>query len=570
MIPLLSVIVATLAIGTVATFLSGARARWVALATTVVFLVEVGLLFLAYPGWPGYNNALVPGFADGESYSWISLAWMHINYTVGVDGISLVLILLTAILQLATVVYSWEETKRPAAYFGLVLLTCLGCFGVFIALDVLLFFLFWEAVLVPMFFLIGYWGGPQRRVVRLLRDLRVRTRALGGRAVVPVPRAVLRVRREVPDRSVPHVASGRARRGPDGRIGPARGTPPEAGRLRADPLGGRAPSERPPHRPAGPLRRRVRVDHLGLGPLALAARHEAPGRVLLDQPHGDRAARDRPRFLARTARRGPPHVRPRDRERPSVHGVGQRAPYVRDAGYPGDWGNHPNNADPLDADHGRVARVAGPAGADQLPGGVRGAARDVERSRLLGVRAARDPGGHRRILHLDDAADAVRAGARGAVDRARRAVERGRRDGDPGRPDRTVRDPARPARERDHELADPRVPGDVGRWTSRRSPDRSSPRSSCSRACCSSSCSTFSACDGSRSPAPWGSPRPRSRFCSWSPTSASPRSRSSRASPPARSTRSRRAERRSTRSRRSGSSSRGSSCSPRSWSRSPR
>src|SRR5271157_5002218 len=167
MIPLLSVIVATLAIGTVATFLSGARARWVALATTVVFLVEVGLLFLAYPGWPGYNNALVPGFADGESYSWISLAWMHINYTVGVDGISLVLILFTAILQLATVVYSWEETKRPAAYFGLVLLTCLGCFGVFIALDVLLFFLFWEAVLVPMFFLIGYWGGPQRRYAAL-------------------------------------------------------------------------------------------------------------------------------------------------------------------------------------------------------------------------------------------------------------------------------------------------------------------------------------------------------------------------------------------------------------------
>ncbi|HEY1198408.1 MAG TPA: proton-conducting transporter membrane subunit, partial [Thermoplasmata archaeon] len=167
MIPLLSVIVATLAIGTVLTFLAGARARWVALATTVAFLAEVGFLFLAYPGWPGYNSALVPGFADGESYSWISLAWMHVNYTVGVDGISLVLILLTAVLQLATVVYSWEETKRPAAYFGLVLLTCLGCFGVFIALDVLLFFLFWEAVLVPMFFLVGYWGGPQRRYAAL-------------------------------------------------------------------------------------------------------------------------------------------------------------------------------------------------------------------------------------------------------------------------------------------------------------------------------------------------------------------------------------------------------------------
>ena len=166
-LPLISLILATLALGTVLTFLAGARARWVALATSVVFLVEVGFLFLGYPGWPGYNSALVPGFADSESYSWISIAWMHVNYTVGVDGISLVLILLTAILQIATIVYSWEEQKRPAAYFGLVLLTCFGCFGVFVALDVLLFFLFWEAVLVPMFFLIGFWGGPQRRYAAL-------------------------------------------------------------------------------------------------------------------------------------------------------------------------------------------------------------------------------------------------------------------------------------------------------------------------------------------------------------------------------------------------------------------
>jgi NADH-quinone oxidoreductase subunit M len=167
MIPLLSTIVVTLAVGTAATFFAGTRARWVALATSLAFLAEVGLLFLTYSGWPGYNSALVPGFANSETYSWISLSWLHINYTVGVDGISLVLILLTAILQIATVLYSWEETKRPAAYFGLVLLTCLGCFGVFVALDILLFFLFWEAVLVPMFFLIGYWGGPNRRYAAL-------------------------------------------------------------------------------------------------------------------------------------------------------------------------------------------------------------------------------------------------------------------------------------------------------------------------------------------------------------------------------------------------------------------
>ncbi len=167
MLPLLSLVLVTLLVGTVATFLAGNRARWVALGTSVVFVAEVALLFLSYSGWPGYSSSLVPGFAESESYAWIQLYWLHINYTVGVDGISLVLILLTAILQVATVIYSWAEKRRPAAYFGLVLLTCLGSFGVFVALDILLFFLFWEAVLVPMFFLIGYWGGPRRRYAAL-------------------------------------------------------------------------------------------------------------------------------------------------------------------------------------------------------------------------------------------------------------------------------------------------------------------------------------------------------------------------------------------------------------------
>jgi len=168
MLPLISLILATLAAGTVATLAAGARARWVALGTSALFLAEVALLFANYTGWPGYAGApLVPGFAEQESHAWIHLSWLQVNYTVGVDGISLVLILLTAVLQLATVVYSWAEAKRPAAYFGLVLLTCLGSFGVFVALDVLLFFLFWEAVLVPMFFLIGYWGGPRRRYAAL-------------------------------------------------------------------------------------------------------------------------------------------------------------------------------------------------------------------------------------------------------------------------------------------------------------------------------------------------------------------------------------------------------------------
>jgi NADH-quinone oxidoreductase subunit M len=166
--PVLSIILLTLLGGTVLTFLSGKEARWTALGTSVVFLLETFYLVDSYTAWPGRSGVLaVPQYAYGETYSWISVPWLHINYAVGIDGISLVLILLTAFLQIATVVYCWNEPKKPAAWFGLVMLTCLGCFGVFIALDVLLFFLFWEAVLVPMFFMIGYWGGPRRRYAAL-------------------------------------------------------------------------------------------------------------------------------------------------------------------------------------------------------------------------------------------------------------------------------------------------------------------------------------------------------------------------------------------------------------------
>ena len=165
-IPWLSITLGTLVVGTLLTFAAGRAARWVALITSIAFLGEaLGLL----AGYTSYGGILSggPTYAYGESYPWISVSWLHINYTVGVDGISLVLVLLTAILQIATVVYTWSEERQPAAWFGLVLLTCLGSFGVFVALDILLFFLFWEAVLIPMFFMIGFWGGPRRRYAAL-------------------------------------------------------------------------------------------------------------------------------------------------------------------------------------------------------------------------------------------------------------------------------------------------------------------------------------------------------------------------------------------------------------------
>ncbi len=167
MVGLISLTLITLLVGTVLTFLAGERSRWVALGTSAVFLLEVGALFHGFTWLSTPGAVAAPTFSYAETVPWIHLDWLSIDYAVGVDGISLVLILLTAFLQIATVLYSWGETKRPAAYFGLVLLTGLGSVGVFVSLDVLLFFLFWEAVLIPMFFLIGFWGGPRRRYAAL-------------------------------------------------------------------------------------------------------------------------------------------------------------------------------------------------------------------------------------------------------------------------------------------------------------------------------------------------------------------------------------------------------------------
>lgn len=165
-LPIISITLATLLAGTIATFASGRYARYVALGVSAVFLAEIGWMFLGF-SWAGFTSGGTPQFWLSESYSWISLSWLQINYTVGLDGLSLVLVLLTGVLMIATVLYSWKEERRPSMYFGLLLLTCLGCFGVFVSLDILLFFLFWEAVLVPMFFIIGYWGGPNRRYASL-------------------------------------------------------------------------------------------------------------------------------------------------------------------------------------------------------------------------------------------------------------------------------------------------------------------------------------------------------------------------------------------------------------------
>ena len=95
----------------------------------------------------------------------VNIPWIeHFNiwYYVGVDGLSMPMVLLTALLSFICIISSWNIDKRPLGYFSLFLLLDAGMMGVFLSMDFFLFYIFWEVMLLPMYFLIGMWGGPQR------------------------------------------------------------------------------------------------------------------------------------------------------------------------------------------------------------------------------------------------------------------------------------------------------------------------------------------------------------------------------------------------------------------------
>ena len=95
-----------------------------------------------------------------ESFDWIP--FLGVKYTVAADGISMPLILLTAIVVPLTIIYSWGESKKPNQFYGLMLMTYAGVMGVFTSLDFFLFYIFWELSIIPMFFMINIWGGPKK------------------------------------------------------------------------------------------------------------------------------------------------------------------------------------------------------------------------------------------------------------------------------------------------------------------------------------------------------------------------------------------------------------------------
>ena len=127
--------------------------RWIALVTTVATFA-VSLLLLRGVGWG-------PEFRFEENVSWIGA--IGARYHLGVDGISLWLVLLTTLLMPIAILSSWTAIhKRQLTYYIFLLILEAAMIGVFVSLDLLLFYLFFEASLVPMFFLIGIWGGDRR------------------------------------------------------------------------------------------------------------------------------------------------------------------------------------------------------------------------------------------------------------------------------------------------------------------------------------------------------------------------------------------------------------------------
>lgn len=130
--------------------------RWTALvASLATFGISLWVLSMF--------NAANPGLQLGEPHPWITVAGWNIEYYLGVDGLSILLLLLTTFLSPIAILSTWTAVEERVKDFMIFfLLLEVGMTGVFLAQDLFLFYVFWEFTLVPMYFLIGIWGGPRR------------------------------------------------------------------------------------------------------------------------------------------------------------------------------------------------------------------------------------------------------------------------------------------------------------------------------------------------------------------------------------------------------------------------
>lgn len=129
--------------------------RWATLVTTFITFVQTIILYCNF-------DIEVAGLQEQFSISFPWIEQFNIFYTLGVDGISAPMIILTGLIFFISILSSWTVTKQVRSYFALILMLQSAVFGVFLALDFFLFYVYWEVMLLPMFFLIGIWGGENR------------------------------------------------------------------------------------------------------------------------------------------------------------------------------------------------------------------------------------------------------------------------------------------------------------------------------------------------------------------------------------------------------------------------
>ncbi len=155
--PLLTVLIFLPSLGGLAMLLMRGRPRWYKTTATVTAAAAFALSLLMVVRFDRYTAEM----QFVEKVPWIER--LGIYYHLGVDGISVLLILLTTLLTLIVMPASWNYVKeRELQFFTMFLFLETGILGVFCARDLLLFYIFWEVMLIPMYFIIGIWGGPRR------------------------------------------------------------------------------------------------------------------------------------------------------------------------------------------------------------------------------------------------------------------------------------------------------------------------------------------------------------------------------------------------------------------------
>lgn len=154
-VPILSLLILIPLIGAIITlFMGGERQKYAKYVAGIFAAITLVLALLVM---------FADNYADlSESYTWIQTSSIVINFSLAVDGLSILMVFLTALLVLLVVIFSAEENDRPHYFHTLVLAMEVGLMGVYLASDYFLFYVMWELTLIPMYFMISWYGGPRR------------------------------------------------------------------------------------------------------------------------------------------------------------------------------------------------------------------------------------------------------------------------------------------------------------------------------------------------------------------------------------------------------------------------